>query len=238
VTSFLRSSKDAAATDEDNEAIDSMWHHREGIQIFDSTPYKTISGKFFKSRNFGAQSAPVDVASYVSPYSKTPESSREGFQLLHPTRELRRHSKKSRKSDMRTNSEKMMNSGKIGESEKDKKNKKGNKGEEEEIGPGGEDLRTQSTLPTQSPLAEDSRPTPIQPDGVIPPVLGPPPSSSKRKDELGDRQRKKKKSRHSMHTTSQPFEAEDKSAFNAWFNKFKEESVVTTNDKRDHGNGQ
>jgi hypothetical protein len=92
MTSFLRSSKDAAATDEDDEAIDSMWHHREGIQIFDSTPYKTISGKFFKSRNFGAQFAPVDVASYFSPYSKTPESSREGFQLLHPTRELRRHS--------------------------------------------------------------------------------------------------------------------------------------------------
>jgi phage-related minor tail protein len=79
----------------------------------------------------------------------------------------------------------------------------------------------------------------------MPPVLGSPQSSSKRKDELGDRQRKKKKkkkkkkkTRHSMHTTFQPFEAEGKSAFDAWSNTFKEGSVVTTNDERDHGNGQ
>jgi hypothetical protein len=71
----------------------------------------------------------------------------------------------------------------------------------------------------------------------MPPVLGSPQSNSKRKDELGDRQ-KKKKTRHSRHTTSQPFEMEGKSALDAWFNTFKEESVVTTNDKRDHGNGQ
>jgi hypothetical protein len=79
MTSFLSSSKDAAATDEDNGAIDALWYYREGIQIFDNTPYTIRTRKFFKWRDFGAQSAPVDVAPYISPYSKTLESSKEGF---------------------------------------------------------------------------------------------------------------------------------------------------------------
>jgi hypothetical protein len=79
MTSFLSSSEDVAAIDEDNGTIDALWYYREGIQIFDDTPYTIRPGKFFKWRDFGAQSAPVDVAPYISPYSKTPESSREGF---------------------------------------------------------------------------------------------------------------------------------------------------------------